>query len=316
MSLSKQRLPDLTQLSIIVLIIILSVISTFTALQVFPNQLLPGYSQKSAEQPVPVSTSSRRQVAISSAVKPTFVTAAVNRVGPSVVRIDTERTIVTDPINPFFDDPILRQFFGEDIFPQLPREYRQYGEGSGFIVDANGTILTNAHLVSGTEQVKVTLKDGRTLQGKVQGIDEPSDLAVIKIDSKSLPFATLGNSDDVHVGDWAIAVGNPFGLDNTVTLGIISTLSRSSAEVGIPDKRLDFIPTDAAINPGNSGGPLVNAQGEVIAINTAIRAEAQGIGFAIPINTAKRIQGPLARGEKIPHPYLGIHMFTLSPEVR
>jgi S1-C subfamily serine protease len=119
----------------------------------------------------------------------------------------------------------------------------------------------------------------------------------------------------VQVGDWAIAVGNPLGLDNTVTLGIISTLKRSSAQAGIPDKRLDFIQTDAAINPGNSGGPLLNALGEVIGINTAIRAEAQGIGFAIPIDKAKAIKDPLARGEKIPHPYIGIRMLTLTPEL-
>jgi S1-C subfamily serine protease len=146
-------------------------------------------------------------------------------------------------------------------------------------------------------------------------VDEPSDLAVIKIEGQNFSVAPLGQSKTVQVGDWAIAVGNPFGLDNTVTLGIISTLRRSSAEVGIPDKRLNFMQTDAAINPGNSGGPLLNAQGEVIGINTAIRAEAVGIGFAIPIDTAKAIQSALARGEKIPHPYLGIRMLTLTPDV-
>jgi S1-C subfamily serine protease len=138
---------------------------------------------------------------------------------------------------------------------------------------------------------------------------------VVKIEGQNLPVAPLGNSSDVQVGDWAIALGNPLGLDNTVTLGIISTLNRSSAQVGIPDKRLDFIQTDAAINPGNSGGPLLNARGEVIGINTAIRAEAQGIGFAIPIDKAKAIKDRLARGEKIPHPYIGIRMLTLTPEL-
>ncbi len=159
----------------------------------------------------------------------------------------------------------------------------------------------------------VTMKDGRQLKGKVKGIDEPSDLAVVKIDGKNLPVAPLGNSSDLQVGDWAIAVGNPLGLDNTVTLGIISTLNRSSAQVGIPDKRLDFIQTDAAINPGNSGGPLVNDRGEVIGINTAIRADAQGIGFAIPIDKAKTIKETLAKGEKVQHPYIGIRMLSLTP---
>lgn len=125
----------------------------------------------------------------------------------------------------------------------------------------------------------------------------------------------MGDSSQTQVGDWAIAVGNPLGLDNTVTLGIISTLKRSSAQVGIPDKRLDFIQTDTAINPGNSGGPLLNDRGEVIGINTAIRADAEGIGFAIPIDKAKEIKDRLARGESIPHPYIGVQLLTLTPEV-
>ncbi|MGK7908492.1 MAG: HhoA/HhoB/HtrA family serine endopeptidase [Synechococcus sp.] len=243
-----------------------------------------------------------------------FVTAAVNRVGAAVVRIDTERTVTTAP-NPFFDDPFFRRFFGEDAFPDLPRERRVRGQGSGFIVDRSGIILTNAHVVSGAEMVTVNLRDGRTLRGEVRGIDDPSDLAVVKIEGSNLPVAPLGSSSELQVGDWAIAVGNPLGLDNTVSLGIISALSRSSAQVGIPDKRLDFLQTDAAINPGNSGGPLLNDRGEVIGINTAIRPGAEGINFAIPIDRAKAIQDRLARGETIPHPYIGIRMLTLTPEL-
>ena len=160
------------------------------------------------------------------------------------------------------------------------------------------------------------LKDGRTFEGKVQGVDEVTDLAVIKISAGGdLPVAALGDSSAVQVGDWAIAVGNPLGLDNTVTLGIVSTLKRTSNQVGIPDKRIDFIQTDAAINPGNSGGPLLNDQGEVIGINTAIRADAMGIGFAIPIDKAKTLKDQLMRGEKISHPYLGVQMATLTPEL-
>jgi S1-C subfamily serine protease len=161
----------------------------------------------------------------------------------------------------------------------------------------------------------VRLKDGRNFDGEVQGTDELTDLAVVKINGRSLPVAPLGDSDQVKVGDWAIAVGNPLGLDNTVTLGIVSTLNRSSAAVGIPDKRLDFIQTDAAINPGNSGGPLLNDRGEVIGINTAIRANANGIGFAIPINTAKEISEQLARGEQISHPYLGVQIANFTPDM-
>jgi len=160
------------------------------------------------------------------------------------------------------------------------------------------------------------LKDGRTFVGKVQGADEVTDLALVKIDAGGdLPVAALGSSSSVQVGDWAIAVGNPLGLDNTVTLGIISTLKRSSALIGIGNKRLDFIQTDAAINPGNSGGPLLNAQGEVIGINTAIRGDATGIGFAIPIDKAKTIAAQLESGQKVAHPYLGVRMQDLTPEL-
>lgn len=245
-----------------------------------------------------------------------FVAIALDQVGPAVVRIDTERTVSRNfPADPFANDPFFRRFFGDSPFPQGPYEERQQGQGSGFIFSADGLILTNAHVVSGADRVTVRLKDGRTLDGEVRGTDEVTDLAVIKINGSNLPVAPLGDSNQVQVGDWAIAVGNPLGLDNTVTLGIVSTLNRSSAAVGIPDKRLDFIQTDAAINPGNSGGPLLNADGQVIGINTAIRANAMGIGFAIPINTAKQISEQLARGERIAHPYLGVQIATLTPDI-
>ncbi len=243
-----------------------------------------------------------------------FVTAAVQRVGPAVVRIDTEKTITHSGFDPMLQDPFFRDFFGEGMVP--PREERQRGQGSGFIIDASGVVLTNSHVVNGADRVTVTLKDGRVFPGRVKGADEVTDLAVVKIDpaGKDLPVAPLGDSSQVQVGDWAIALGNPLGLDNTVTLGIISTLKRSSSQVGIPNKRLDFIQTDAAINPGNSGGPLVNDRGEVIGINTAIRADAMGIGFAIPIDKAKAIETRLVQGQKVTHPYLGIQMTTLTLE--
>jgi S1-C subfamily serine protease len=235
-----------------------------------------------------------------------FVSLAVDRVGAAVVRIDTERTI-TRRIDPIF---------GEDAMSGLNQQQRLRGQGSGFIIDRDGIILTNAHVVDKADKVTIALKDGRSFEGKVQGIDTVTDLAVVKVTgAKDLPVATLGDSGIIKVGDWAIAVGNPLGLDNTVTLGIISTLKRSSAAVGMTDKRLDFIQTDAAINPGNSGGPLLNAKGEVIGINTAIRADAMGIGFAIPIDKAKTIATQLARGEKVSHPYLGVQMVTLTPEI-
>ncbi|MDJ0680997.1 MAG: HhoA/HhoB/HtrA family serine endopeptidase [Xenococcaceae cyanobacterium MO_167.B52] len=245
-----------------------------------------------------------------------FVAQAVARTGAAVVRIDTERTI-TRRVDPIFDDPFFNEFFGDRFRSQIPRERQVRGQGSGFITDKNGIILTNAHVVSGADKVTVTLKDGREFDGTVTGTDKVTDLAVVKINPQGadLPIAILGDSDQVQVGDWAIAVGNPVGLNNTVTLGIISTLARSSAQVGIPDKRIDFLQTDAAINPGNSGGPLLDQNGNVIGINTAIRADATGIGFAIPINKAKSLKDILARGQRVPHPYIGIQMITLTPEL-
>jgi S1-C subfamily serine protease len=235
-----------------------------------------------------------------------FVSTAVDKVGMAVVRINTERTI-TRRVDPFF---------GDEMLSGIPQQQLLRGQGSGFITDREGVVLTNAHVVDRADKVTVTLKDGRSFEGQVRGVDPVTDLAVVKIKGGSnLPVASLGNSDTIKVGDWAIAVGNPFGLDNTVTLGIVSTLKRSSSVVGMVDKRIDFIQTDAAINPGNSGGPLLNAQGQVIGINTAIRADAMGIGFAIPINKAKTISTQLARGEKVSHPYLGIQMATLTPEI-
>jgi len=242
-----------------------------------------------------------------------FVSLAVDKVGNSVVRIDTEK-IVTQR-NPFAEDPFFRRFFGDEFLPNAPRERRLRGQGSGFIIDSDGIILTNAHVVQQADRVSVNLKDGRTFDGEVLGADSVTDLAVVKIEGHDLPTAPLGNSDKVRVGDWAIAVGNPLGLDNTVTLGIISTRNRSSAKVGIPDKRLEFLQTDAAINPGNSGGPLLNDRGEVIGINTAIRADANGIGFAIPVNKAKSIYPQLLEGKGVSHPYIGIRMVTLTPEL-
>ena len=245
-----------------------------------------------------------------------FVAAAIAKTGPAVVRIDTEKTIASR-VEPIFEDPFFREFFGDRFGNQIPRERQVRGQGSGFITQKNGIVLTNAHVVSGADRVTVTLKDGREFEGVVKGTDEVTDLAVVKINPRGvdLPIAPLGNSSNVQVGDWAIAVGNPVGLNNTVTLGIISTLTRSSAQVGIPDKRIDFLQTDAAINPGNSGGPLLNERGEVIGINTAIRPGANGIGFAIPIDKAKSITNTLATGQKVPHPYIGVQMITLTPEL-
>ncbi|MEH1769143.1 HhoA/HhoB/HtrA family serine endopeptidase [Nostoc sp.] len=303
---------SLRQLSTHVLAIALGVLLTVSTLQVLPSQADPAPTVTTGDTSNLIA---QRQSPASAAIGTTsFVTAAVNRVGSAVVRIDTERTI-TRRVDPFLEDPFFRRFFGEGFSQQVPSEQLR-GLGSGFIIDKSGLVLTNAHVVDKADKVTVRLKDGRTFEGKVQGIDEVTDLAVVKINAgNDLPVAPLGSSNNVQVGDWAIAVGNPLGFDNTVTLGIISTLKRSSAQVGISDKRLDFIQTDAAINPGNSGGPLLNGLGEVIGINTAIRPDAMGIGFAIPIDKAKAIAAQLQRDGKVAHPYLGVQMLTLTSDL-
>ncbi|HIK43290.1 MAG TPA: trypsin-like peptidase domain-containing protein [Leptolyngbyaceae cyanobacterium M65_K2018_010] len=242
-----------------------------------------------------------------------FIAAAVEQVGPAVVRIDAERAV--SQINPdTFNNPLFRRFFGEDMPPAMAPEHFEQGTGSGFILDSEGRILTNAHVVEGTKTVKVTLRDGRTFEGRVLGVDSVTDVAVVKIEATDLPAVKLGSTEKLSPGQWAIAIGNPLGLDNTVTAGIISAIGRTSNQVGIPDKRVQFIQTDAAINPGNSGGPLLNDRGEVIGMNTAIRANAQGLGFAIPIETAKRIADELLTSGEVKHPFLGIQMVELTPE--
>ncbi|PAX51203.1 HhoA/HhoB/HtrA family serine endopeptidase [Brunnivagina elsteri] len=315
------KLPrSMRQLGTHVLAIILGVVLTVGTFQVQPSQaetapisVANAVLNSDSEQLL----SQRQSPATAAVGNSSFVTAAVNRVGNAVVRIDTERTVVSRrTADPFFDDPFFRRFFGDSSPQQMPSQQQQRGLGSGFIIDKSGLVLTNAHVVDKADRVTVRLKDGRTLEGKVQGVDEVTDLAVVKVNAGGdLPVASLGSSANVQVGDWAIAVGNPLGLDNTVTLGIVSTLRRTSRDVGIGNKRLEFIQTDAAINPGNSGGPLLNAQGEVIGINTAIRGDAMGIGFAIPIDRAKSIASQLQRGEKVVHPFIGIGMEDLTPEL-
>ncbi|MEM9266724.1 MAG: HhoA/HhoB/HtrA family serine endopeptidase [Cyanobacteria bacterium P01_F01_bin.13] len=252
--------------------------------------------------------------AITPAANPNFITDVVTEVGPAVVRINASRT-VNQQIPDVFSEPGFRQFFG-DRFPQGGRERTERGLGSGFIISDDGRIITNAHVVDGADTVTVTLKDGRILDGRVLGSDPVTDIAVIKVDERNLPTVALGDSDQLQPGEWSIAIGNPLGLDNTVTVGIVSAVGRSSNQVGVPDKRVEFIQTDTAINPGNSGGPLLNQQGEVIGVNTAIINGAQGLGFAIPINMVERIATELAENGEVQHPFVGIQMITLSPDVK
>jgi Do/DeqQ family serine protease len=243
-----------------------------------------------------------------------FIARAVEKVGPAVVRIDASRT-VRSQTPAVFNDPFFRQFFGGEIPQSRTRVER--GTGSGFIISNDGLILTNSHVVNGADSVTVLLKDGRMLKGKVLGQDSLTDVAVVKIQANNLPVVQMGDSNQLRPGEWAIAIGNPLGLDNTVTAGIISATGRTSGDIGVPDKRVGFIQTDAAINPGNSGGPLLNQYGQVIGMNTAIiGGGAQGLGFAIPIKTAQKIANQLVATGKVDHPFLGIRMTSLSPELR
>lgn len=263
-------------------------------------------AQKQPENPQPVPFLGGG----SSSKDPNFVVNVVQKVGPAVVRIDTSRTVSSLPEG--FDDPFLRRFFGD--VPSQRRE--QTGNGSGFIIDSNGRILTNAHVVDGADTVTVLLKDGRRLNGKVMGEDPLTDVAVIQIDANNLPTVPIGNSENLQPGEAVVAIGNPLGLDYTVTSGIVSATGRSSSDIGASDKRVDYIQTDAAINPGNSGGPLLNARGEVIGMNTAIIRGAQGLGFAIPMNTVQRISQELIAKGRVDHPFLGVQMVTLTPEIK
>ncbi|MEC9452041.1 MAG: trypsin-like peptidase domain-containing protein [Cyanobacteriota bacterium] len=244
-----------------------------------------------------------------------FVADAVARSGPAVVTLETSRTVRSMGMaglpQGLLADPLFQHFFG---LPGrvAPRSRIERGQGSGVIFSAEGLVLTNAHVVDKTDQLMVGLPDGRRVPGRLVGQDKITDLAVVQLDgSGPWPTAPLGDSDQLRVGDWAIAVGNPFGLENTVTLGIVSNLNRNVSQLGISGKRLDLIQTDAAINPGNSGGPLLNSEGNVVGINTLVRSgPGAGLGFAIPINRARTIAQQLVERGRASHPMVGV---GLSP---
>ncbi|MFA5361990.1 MAG: Do family serine endopeptidase [Candidatus Omnitrophota bacterium] len=255
--------------------------------------------------------------------------------GKAVVSISTEHTAKVGGArryyynapsgeSPFNDDDPFRKFF-DDFFGEMPeREYKKVGLGSGVIIDPEGYILTNEHVISEADKIKVTLSDGREFKAEVKGQDPRADLAVIKINARNLPAAKLGDSDSVKIGQWVVAIGNPFGFalqnpEPTVTAGVISALHRSLGRTVSRDKDMnDLIQTDAAINPGNSGGPLVNLRGEVVGINVAIFSTSggyQGIGFAIPVNNAKRIMSKLIEGKDITYGWLGVSVQDLNDDL-
>lgn len=239
----------------------------------------------------------------------------VKKSSPAVVNIDTE-TMVTQNSRrlPFQGDPFFEEFFGQIVPPQQQqRQVPRQGKGSGFIIDKEGYVLTNNHVIEGADKIKVTLMDGRSFDAERVGQDPTFDLAIIKIKANGLPILELGDSDKTEIGEWVVAIGNPFGLENTVTSGVISAKNRTLQAPGVNFQ--GFMQTDAAINPGNSGGPLIDLNGKVIGINTAIVPYAQGLGFAVPINMAKQIMDDLIKHGEVRRGWLGVTVQALTPSL-
>lgn len=236
---------------------------------------------------------------------------SATKVIPSVVNIFTQQKIV-NPAHPIPDDPVFRYFFGDRLDPK-PRQASNLG--SGVIVSANGYILTNHHVVEAAEEIQVALSDGRTLPARVVGADPETDLAVLKIDANNLPAITFAQPESLKIGDWVLAVGNPFGVGQTVTAGIVSALGRTHLGINTFE---NFIQTDAAINPGNSGGALVDADGNLVGVNSAIYSRtggSQGIGFAIPVSIARQVMEQIINTGSVTRGWVGIEVQDLTPEL-
>jgi serine protease Do len=273
-----------------------------------PVAIMSACNSGAAENPTHTELTTARNLGFA------FVDVA-KKVQPCVVSIRSERTVTVEPWEGFGKDFFRGSPF-EDFFKgheRPPSKQKQVGEGSGVIVDPRGYILTNYHVVVDGGKLTIRLFDGRELKGTIQGTDPKTDLAVVYVDAKDLLVATLGDSDKLQVGEWAIAIGSPFGLEKTVTVGVISAKGRTGLGTGTYE---DFIQTDASINPGNSGGPLVNINGEVIGINAMIIQPGQGIGFAIPINLAKNIIMDLITHHEVVRPWVGIGLQDLTPDLR
>jgi len=271
--------------------------------------------QSSSEQPTyTVASGARTQIVFDQGFSPVVKSAA-----PAVVNISSSRVVRAPEGNPLgpADESILRRFFGEDFMRQfrIPRERREHSLGSGVIVNSNGYILTNSHVVMGATNVKVALSDRREMPGKIIGVDPGTDIAVVKIDTDHLSVLPFGDSSKVEVGDIALALGNPFGLGRTVTMGIVSATGRGG--LGIEDYE-DFIQTDASINPGNSGGALINVRGELIGVNTAILSPSGGslgIGFAVPSNMVRTVMDQIVKTGKVTRGYIGVSVQDITPEL-
>jgi len=278
------------------------IISSQSGYQAYAN----AQGSKISEQSIDLLTKTGRAMA--------EVTAAVK---PAIVNISTTRTVkISGGMDPFLDDPFFKRFFGDNFGRQRqPKEHKSAGLGSGVIVSSEGYIITNYHVVKDADEIKVLLSDKREFKGKVMGSDPKTEISIVKIEATGLPTVEWGNSDILQVGEVVLAIGNPYGLNQTVTMGIVSALGR--ANVGIADYE-DFIQTDAAINPGNSGGALVNVKGELVGINTAIYSTSggyQGIGFAIPSNMVKSVMDSLIKKGKVIRGWLGVSIQKITPDL-
>ncbi len=275
-------------------------------------QLLPNHTGQSTFQLADRSTPGDRRLFSNSA---NLIADVAEDIAPSVVNIDVQREGKTMAVSPFTDE-FLQRFFGFQPMPfrQIPQQAPVIrGNGSGVIINADGYVLTNNHVVQGADDIVVTTNDGKKYKAQVVGRDPFSDIAVVKMENAhNLKAAVLGSSKNLRPGEWVIAVGSPLGFDHTVTLGIVSALSRQVPDI---NANVEFIQTDAAINPGNSGGPLVNLSGEVIGINTAIAGSGQNIGFAIPVDVAKKVSESLISNGHVTRPWIGISMAELKPDL-
>jgi Do/DeqQ family serine protease len=239
---------------------------------------------------------------------------AVDKASPAVVNINTAKVVTVRP-HPFFNDPVFRQFFGGQDDLISPRKHVETSLGSGVIMSDQGYIVTNHHVIQGADAIQVSLQDGRMVQAKVVGSDPETDIAVLKIDLKNLPVITLGHSDNLRVGDVVLAIGNPFGVGQTVTMGIVSATGRNKLGINTFE---NFIQTDAAINPGNSGGALIDANGNLVGINTAMFSRSgsyQGIGFAIPTSLAENVMEDVLKHGRPLRGWLGIEAQAITPQI-
>ncbi len=262
-----------------------------------------------------VQAATETSTAVNTAVSPVgtnIIADTVAKTSPAVVKIETV-TKSNTRYDPFFNDPFFREFFGSQG-PYRVQPNITEGMGSGFIISEDGYILTNEHVISGATEINVYLTEQeKSLSAKVVGSDAELDLAVLKINASNLPYLKLGNDNNTQVGEWVIAIGNPYGLDHTVTAGVISAKGRP---VQVEDRQYkNLLQTDTSINPGNSGGPLLNLAGQVIGINTAVNASAQGIGFAIPASTVNSVLNTLIKNGKVSHPWMGVYIQTLNADL-